>query len=307
MTRTRGLAAAERLSRKDSAVSEETVIDNEDKSAQAAADLKVTSAEEDARDDKLSGPSDLRSLIEEAKQKAITSKKPKKAARIEELYQQSLSDERLSSLLEIALRTNATPEELRELQEYVNGTKATGRIVSQDATPKDNSSTESAIPSSNTAPSNPESDSGNSMKNTKIADLNPQELLTPFITSQVWPRYCRLPPGVGTSLQLEALTATQVDDRGQSRPCQPAPENWLQEVLLQLSYLLRVARGNRKALIEKVMASPGHISQEPHVLLAEEVVWVANDGPCKGRQKQHKIGLLLECVGIERKGTFWKG
>lgn len=287
---------------------EEISFHNGNNFPQAADDLKSTDAEEEeARGDKLSDPSDLKSLIEEAKQKASASKKPKKAARIEELYQQSLSDERLKSLLEIALRTNATPGEQRELQEYVNGTKATGRVISQDSTPRDNSSTESAIASSNTAPSNSESDTGNSMKNTKIADLNPQELLGPFITSQLWPRYCRLPPGVSTSGQLEALTATKVDDRGQSRPCQPAPEDWLQEVLLQLSYLLRVARANRKALIQKAMASPGHLSQDPHVFLAEEVVWVANDGPCQGRQKRHKIGLLLECVGIERKGTFWTG
>lgn len=286
---------------------EETSFHSGNNFPQADDHLKSTNAEENARGDKLSGPSDLRSLIEEAKQKAIASKKPKKARRIEELYQQSLSDQRLSSLLEIALRTNATPEEQRELQEYVSGTKATARIIPQDGTPKDDSSTESVIASFNTAPSNPESDSGDSMKNTKIADLSPHDLLTPFCTSHLWPRYCRLPSGPNTSAQLEALTAIKVDGHGQSTPCHPIPEDWLQEILLQLSYLLRVARANRKVLIEKAMALPGHLGQDSHVLLAEEVLWVTHNGPCKEQQKRHKIGLLLECVGIERKGTSWQG
>jgi hypothetical protein len=65
---------------------------------------------EEARSNNSLDSMDLKSLIDAAKQKALAKNKPKKAERVAELYERSLDDERLTVLLETALRTNATLE-----------------------------------------------------------------------------------------------------------------------------------------------------------------------------------------------------
>jgi hypothetical protein len=139
---------------------------------------------------------------------------------------------------------------------------------------------------------------------TEPIDPDP-ELLATFCATQLWPRYCRLPPGPNTSISFKTFTSSTINDRGQSVPKIPAPSLWLDEVTAELSFLLDKARADRGAWIQKLMASPGYDSQDVHALLAEEVRWVTHSGPYKKREARKEISVLLECVGIETKGSFW--
>jgi hypothetical protein len=134
-----------------------------------------------------------------------------------------------------------------------------------------------------------------------------QDQLATFCISELWPRYCRLPPGHNTTVAFEAMTSITTDEPGRSAPSHLIPDAWLQEVLTQLSQLLQVARAEQRAWIQKSIATPGYRGQYVHVLLVEEVMWAAHRGPYKNRQNRGEIGLLLECVGIEGKGATWKG
>jgi len=134
---------------------------------------------------------------------------------------------------------------------------------------------------------------------------NDPDLLATFCAMQLWPRYCRLPPGPNTSLDFKAFTSSTINDCGQSIPKYPAPPLWLDEVTAELSFLLDMARVDRSAWIQTLMAKPGYASQDVHALLAEEVRWATFHGPYKRRAVRREISVLLECVGIERKGSFW--
>jgi hypothetical protein len=249
---------------------------------------------------KVAGSTDTKRLINIAKQKA-----PKKADRIEELYQRSLYDTKLEAVLRAALGAKATPEGLNELQRYVNETKMRTDLA-RHTTPQSNVHTRTTTIRADTAAQakNQITEAADVVQTTKAGQQDP---LATFITSELWPRYCRLPPGRNTAGAFEAMTSITIGDRGQSAPSHSIPDSWLQEVLMQLSQFLQVAREEQRAWIQKVMVTPGYRGQDVHVLLVEEIMWAAHQGPYKNRQKRGDIDLLLECVGIERKGATWKG
>lgn len=259
----------------------------------------------ETRSDTIPGSMELKYLIEAAKQKALAKNKPKKAERVAELYQQSLSDERLTVLLETALRTNATPEQQQELQQYIDGTKMTTGDA-RDTTPKGTMATQTSTTMSETETQ--ASIVSTEMKTTTATQ--PEEHITPetlttFCATKLWPRYCRLPPGPDTSVEFKAITSSTINDHGQSVPKHPAPLVWLEEVITELSYLLEVARVDESAWIQMLMTEPGYGGQDVHVLLAEEVRWATHQSMSGGREARMEIGVLLECVGIESKGSFW--
>jgi hypothetical protein len=249
---------------------------------------------------KVAGSTDTKRLIDIAKQKA-----PKKADRIEELYQRSLYDTKLEAVLRAALGAKATPEGLNELQRYVNETKMRTDLA-RHTTPQSNVHTRTTTIRADTAAQakNQITEAADVVQTTKAGQQDP---LATFITSELWPRYCRLPPGRNTAGAFEAMTSITIGDRGQSAPSHSIPDSWLQEVLMQLSQFLQAAREEQRAWIQKVMVTPGYRGQDVHVLLVEEIMWAAHQGPYKNRQKRGDIDLLLECVGIERKGATWKG
>lgn len=262
-------------------------------------------AAKEARNDRISDATDLKSLIDAAKQKALANNKPKKAERVAELYQRSLNDERLTVLLETALRTNATPEQQQELQRYVDGTKTT-TTISRDTMPKDITTTQMSTTESDTEVQA----SIVPMEATTTTASQPAEPITPdliatFCATQLWPRYCRLPPGPNTSVDFKAFTSSTINDRDQSVPRYPAPRVWLDEVTTELSFLLDMARVDRGAWIQTLMARPGYGGQDVHALLAEEVSWATHNALYKKGEVRREIGVLLECVGIESKGAFW--
>jgi hypothetical protein len=291
-------ALAEKLNRQRLIDTTELVSESEGKPTTGTNDSTEVSAT-GTLNNKVAGPTDIKRLIDIAKQKA-----PKKADRIEELYQRSLYDTKLEAVLRAALGAKATPEGLDELQRYVKETKMRTDL-SRHTTPQSNVHTRTTTIRADTATQAKNETTEAADLQTTRADL-PDPLAT-FINSELWPRYCRLPPGRNTTGTFEAMTSIRIDDRGQIAPPHPIPDSWFQEVLRQLSQFLQVARAEQRALIQKVIATPGFKGQDVHVLLTEEVMWAAHRGPYKNRQKRGEIGLLLECVGIERKGATWKG
>jgi hypothetical protein len=270
--------------------------------------LVENSATEEAQNANTPHSMDLESLIAAAKQKALANNKPKKADRVEELYQR-----RLTVLLETALRTNATPEQQHELQQYIDGTKTTPG-VSRDTTPKDvtiiTAKTTATAKAAKTAMNVSEAQASNALTEEMTTTITqPTEPITPdqlatFCATQLWPRYCRLSPAPNTTISFKTFTSSTIDDRGQSVPKYPAPQLWLKEVTKELSFLLDMARVDRCAWIKELIAQPGYESQDVHALLAEEVRWATHHA-YKKREVRKMIGVLLECVGIERKGSFW--
>lgn len=299
-------AMAEKLSREKKAATALALVESEDSLTGLASNIEDRHTEE-AQNDKVSGLTDLKSLIDAKKQKALANNKPKIAERVEELYQRSLHDSRLTALLESSLRSDANPKQQIELQKYIDGTRTTAGVP-RDAAPKSSIAKEQNNTMRDTQPPSngtPAEATTVATAETQPADSSTPDPLTAFCVTELWPRYCRLPPGRGTPVEFEAATATTVNDRGQSMPCHEAPETWVERALTELSHVLPVARADRSALIQRLMAEPGYKCQDVHALLAEEVVWVVHHGPYKQRQTRGEICLLLECVGIETKGTLW--
>lgn len=327
ISRAQKRAIAEHSSREELASTAKPPGESEGRSTGIADDTTNVAAKKVGRSDGVARSTDLKSLIDAAKQKALANNKSRQADRVEELYQRSLGDKRLTVLLETALCTNATPEQQRELQRYVDGTK-TMTDSPRDTTPKIDVKTEepqetkvkdeeptnsefAEIPvieqtATVSAPTNSEFAEVPVVEE-QTATVSTQDQLALYCTLSLWPRYCRLPPGYNTTPEFEAMTSTKINDRGQSMPSHPVPDAWLEAVVTQLSHLLQVARADQRDWIHKVIQIPGYKSQDVHALLAEEVVWATHHGPYKARQKRSEIGVLLECVGIERKGTWWKG
>lgn len=273
----------------------------------------------------------LRALVDKAKEHALAADKHRRAEEMETvyqqaLYQQSLGNAHLTSLLETNLRRTANPQETDEFYKYIRDARKQRR---SDSTRSTESWTAQATPVTDAqreraAKQRPSTRKDSTMtctdmlpptvpqarRETATPQLDPIDiptLLAIFCVSTLWPRYCLLMPGRGTMPEFESLTTTQVNDRGERSPAHPAPESWLSEAQAQLTRLLEHARPDKKVLIPRVMEKPGYKGQDVHVLLAEEVKWAIHQGPFKGRQERYEIGLLIECVGIERKGTFWKG
>jgi len=76
-------------------------------------------------------PMKLKSVVEEAKKRACDAGKPDLAAAVEEIYQQSLKNARITELLEVILDQSATKEQTAEFQGYVRAAKKKLRLAKQ--------------------------------------------------------------------------------------------------------------------------------------------------------------------------------
>jgi hypothetical protein len=81
-------------------------------------------------------PEKLRSVVEEAKKRAKEAGRPSMADAVEEIYQQSLTDTRLSELLEAILCQNATTEQAAGFQVYVKAARRKLRAAKSEAARK---------------------------------------------------------------------------------------------------------------------------------------------------------------------------
>jgi hypothetical protein len=76
-------------------------------------------------------PMKLKSVVEEAKKRACDAGKPDLADAVEEIYQQSLKNARITELLEVILDQSATKEQTTEFQGYVRAAKKKLRQAKQ--------------------------------------------------------------------------------------------------------------------------------------------------------------------------------
>jgi hypothetical protein len=76
-------------------------------------------------------PMKLKSVVEEAKKRACDAGKPDLADAVEEIYQQSLKNTRITELLEVILDQSATKEQTSEFQGYVRAAKKKLRLAKQ--------------------------------------------------------------------------------------------------------------------------------------------------------------------------------
>jgi hypothetical protein len=76
-------------------------------------------------------PLKLKSVVEEAKKRARDADKPDLADAVEEIYQQSLKNTRITELLEVILDQSATKEQTTEFQGYVRAAKKKLRLAKQ--------------------------------------------------------------------------------------------------------------------------------------------------------------------------------
>ncbi|KAM0712333.1 hypothetical protein Q7P37_011428 [Cladosporium fusiforme] len=140
---------------------------------------------------------------------------------------------------------------------------------------------------------------GNATKAPQTTTSPQQEMLTNFVTNDLWFRYCKLGP-IMNSPSDATFATTKVDGRGVRTPSHPAPEAWAQEVQQRLELLLQNARVDKREAILKNLGNENVVSN----LLSDEYKWVVYHGPLKGRRNE--LGVLLEVLGIVVKGDIWK-
>lgn len=81
-------------------------------------------------------PEKLKAVVDEAKRRAIEAGKKSLSDAVEEIYQQSLTSQRLTQLLEAILCQNATPEQTAEFQGFVKEAKKKLRTAKSEAARK---------------------------------------------------------------------------------------------------------------------------------------------------------------------------
>ena len=81
-------------------------------------------------------PEKLKAVVDEAKKRATETGKKSLADAVEEIYLQSLTNQRLTTLLEAILCQNATPEQTTEFQGFVKDAKKKLRLAKSEAARK---------------------------------------------------------------------------------------------------------------------------------------------------------------------------
>ena len=119
----------------------------------------------------------------------------------------------------------------------------------------------------------------------------------------LWRAYCTLPNGAAPLVVMEA-TRTEYY-RGEMVPVFPAPQDWIDEVRRRVSNLMNAA-GNEVSHFAMGPGDPdGGCDEKILVPWGQLAVWAVHKGPLKGRRSD--LGVLAELVGLEKKGTYWKG
>lgn len=99
----------------------------------AAAPAAKPKAPEPINNNRFYHAAKLKAVVEEAKRRSVEAGRPTLAAAVEEIHQQSLTNPRLTELLEAILCLNATPEQTAEFQLYVKEAKRKLRAAKSEA------------------------------------------------------------------------------------------------------------------------------------------------------------------------------
>ena len=122
-------------------------------------------------------------------------------------------------------------------------------------------------------------------------------------TNVLWKHYCDLPNGVASSAVVEA-TAT-IYDRGVTVPVRKAPRSWTKEVQAAVESMMDAAGVKAANSIMGWEHRTARSKEELLVAWRELAVWLVHHGAYKARIRE--LGVLAELLGLEEKGTFWKG
>jgi hypothetical protein len=124
-----------------------------------------------------------------------------------------------------------------------------------------------------------------------------------MIMQLLWWHYCHLPDANATRAVKDATKMKF--EGGILVPEQPAPEGWIQAVQKNLDDMIEACG---KKLIDFAIR-PEHHPEEMNDKVLKSMREMANDlihrGSCKGNRG--KLGVQAEALGLERKGTVWKG
>lgn len=121
-----------------------------------------------------------------------------------------------------------------------------------------------------------------------------------FCETYLWSHYCLLPHGSATAAVRE-ITATY-NNEGKVKPIHPAPHDWTTTVVIQLQKMI-LSAGNAKET--EYFQNGIRYNQRYLAATRELAVWMLHHGKYKGQLQT--MGLLAEVLGLEEKGTFWKG
>lgn len=129
--------------------------------------------------------------------------------------------------------------------------------------------------------------------------------LRAYVSDRLWKEYCQLPAG-NSNAAVSELTSIYFKD-GQMVPIHPAPQAWVDDVVAKIQSIVNPA--NKKLVLEvNGQDSSAFSVDHPEKLrrcLNELMVLSIYHGPLLG--KKQELGVLFEVLGLEAKGTYWKG
>jgi hypothetical protein len=120
----------------------------------------------------------------------------------------------------------------------------------------------------------------------------------------LWNQYCILPNNNAPQAVIDA-TATRFVN-GRMIPFHVAPGAWVDEILAAMEAMAEAAKEDDYA--STILPNTGAYHYENDKILTpyrELAVWMIHHGPWEGQRD--KLGVLAEVLGLEVKGTYWKG
>lgn len=131
-----------------------------------------------------------------------------------------------------------------------------------------------------------------------------QKELRESITPLLWRHYCLLPDSDATTTAVNKACELKFED-GRMVPAQPPPASWAKAV----DSNLKIMMGACGKSLTDVIRGPGFWKKEMMMRtlppLQEIATKLIHHGAWKGQRKN--LGVLGEVLGLEMKGTVWKG
>ena len=119
----------------------------------------------------------------------------------------------------------------------------------------------------------------------------------------LWRHYCLLPNGSASEDVIQATRTTF--EGGRSIPLYKAPEEWIHAIQKNVEDMMHAA-GKK---VTDFVILPTHSAMEMNESILKPwrdiALWLVHRGPYKGRRRE--LGVLAEVLGLEEKGTIWKG
>ena len=170
---------------------------------------------------------------------------------------------------------------------------------SLSANHKRSAAVERTIDSASSVPDN--------MRTTRAAERSKSEAealqqnIRTLCEGAMWKTYCDLPGSDAPEAVREATKTEFNYTQACMVPVSKAPDSWVDEMALCIGKMLE-ASGTQKAL--ELLKAQADVAR-PLKMWREEAVRLLHHGGFK--RKREELGVLLEVLGLEEKGKFWKG